>query len=298
MGASLVARWRAVAEIAARQHGLVSTRQLHASGVGKGSIEKAHRSGRLWRIHRGVYAVGHPALSQEGKWLAAVLACGSGAALSHRSAASLWQIRSAELARVEVTVPREGTYRRPGTLIHTSPLPPGEVVHKRDIPVTSPARTAVDLAHALHDPDQVHRLLREMQFRRLFDTTALEVANHRRPSAVLSLTVADLRPTRSPHEDAFKSKVLRRYRIPDPEYNRLVQGFTVDCHWPRARLVVEIDGNNHINPAMLQADAFRNNVLQAAGVMVLHYTRTDIDRRHAQVAAQVLAALESRTRHG
>ncbi|MEA2126803.1 MAG: hypothetical protein QOI80_3585, partial [Solirubrobacteraceae bacterium] len=152
MGALDVARWRKVAEVAGRQHGLITTAQLHSSGVGKGGIEKAVKAGRLWRVHLGVYAVGHPALSREATWQAAVLACGADAALSHRSAATLWKIRKAELARVEVTVCTDGTHRRPGILIHSSPLSVSDVVENHGIRVTSPARTAVDMAHALHDP--------------------------------------------------------------------------------------------------------------------------------------------------
>jgi predicted transcriptional regulator of viral defense system len=113
--------WLAVAALAAQQWGRVSTAQLHAAGIGRGAIEKAVRSGRLHRLHRGVYAVGHLAPSVHGRWMAAVLACGDEAALSHRSAARLHRIVRAEGPRPDVTVP--GDRRPSGITVHRAPLP-------------------------------------------------------------------------------------------------------------------------------------------------------------------------------
>lgn len=295
MGVQDVARWKKVGEVASRQHGLVTTSQLQACGVRGTSIERGVGSGRLWRVHRGVYAVGHLALSREGRWHAAVLAC-RGSALSHRPAGNAFRIYSGELARVEVTVPTGGTHGRPGILIHSSPLPDDEVTEWRGIPITSPSRTAVDLAHDLADADRVHGLLRQLQYRGLFDREALERANARRPCAVLSAALEDLRPTTSPLEDAFKTKVIRRYRLPDPDYQGWVRGKHVDFRWAAARLTVEVYGNHHVHPSMLQADAARDNDLGLHGELVLRYLPADIHRRHRQTAAQIRHAL--RTRHG
>ena len=99
----------------------------------------------------------------------------------------------------------------------------------------------------------------------------------------------------SPHEDAFKSKVLSRHRLPEPLYQPKVAGFRVDFYWPAARLVVEVDGANHTNPAMMQADRARDNILHLAGEFVLRYTRADINRRHTRVAGQILAAIDQRS---
>lgn len=295
MGAEHVARWKQVAEVAARQHGCVTTAQLRACGVRGTSIERAVDAGRLWRIHRGVYAVGHPALTGEGRWHAAVLAC-RGGVLSHRPAGVAWQIHRGELARVEVTVSTGGTHRRPGILIHSSALPVDEVTEWEGIPITTPARTAVDLAHEFEDADRVHGLLRQLQYRRRFDLAALRSANARRPNALLGATLDDLAPTESPLEDAFRTKVIRRHRLPEPDFQARVQGMRVDLRWSAARLTVEIYGNHHVNPAMLQTDAARDNILGLGGDLVLRYLPADIHRRHARTAAQIRQALADR--HG
>ena len=289
--------WREVAATAATQHGVITTRQLRACGIAASSIQHAKRTGRLWPIHRGVYAVGQPALSREGRWGAAVLAC-AGSALSHRPAGVARRIYRGEIARVEVTVPTRGTHRRPGILIHSSPLPEDEVELHAGIRMTTPARTAVDLAHVLADHDRVHGMLREMQYRRLFDREALERANARRPSAILSLALADLRPTRSPLEDAFLTKVIRRHRLPEPECQAPMEGMHVDFRWASARLTVEVHGHNHVNPAMLRADALRDNALGLGGELVLRYLPADVHRHHRRTAEQIRRALAERDGFG
>ncbi len=291
MGVKDVERWRSVAERAASQHGLITTAQLRACGVGKTSIERAVSAGRLWRVHRAVYAVGHPALTREAKWHAAVLAC-PGSVLSHRPAGVAFRVHRGEFARVEVTVPTGGTHRRPGVLIHTSPLPADEITTWEGIPITSPSRTAVDLAHELDDPDRVHGMLRQLQYRGLFNLAQLESANARRPCAVLTEVLNDLSPTDSPLEDAFRRKVVRRYRIREPDYQAKVAGMRVDLRWVAERLTVEVYGNHHVNPSMLQTDAARDNILGLEGDLVLRYMPADIHRRHARTAAQIQRALE------
>lgn len=110
-----------VAGIATRQHGVVTASQLAWAGLSPAGVTRRLAAGRLHRIHRGVYAVGHPRLSNEGRWMAAVLACGEGAVLSHRSAAALWGIRKARNGPVEVTVPSTaGRTRRAGITLHRS----------------------------------------------------------------------------------------------------------------------------------------------------------------------------------
>lgn len=288
MGASFAA----AAECAARQNGRIATKQLHACGFGKGSIEKAVLAGRLHRVHVGVYAVGHLAPSRLGEWHAAVLACGPGAVLSHRSAATLWRIRDAVGPRVDVTIPTDSGRRRPGIRIHRGPLAAEEVSTCSDVPVTSPARTMVDLAHELDDEeDDVQQALREMQYRRLFDRAALELANGRRPNAVIGRLLRELAPTGSPLEVAFLNRVVRRHGLPMPLCQAPVEGFHVDFLWPAARLVVEIDGTNHDAPAMRAADAVRDNRLLLAGFLVLRYRHADIHRHHARTAAQIRSAL-------
>lgn len=288
-----VERWNEVAAIAARQHGVITTRQLMSCGLAKGSISHARKVGRLWPIHRGVWAVGHTALSREGRWHAAVLAVAG--ALSHRSAGNAWRCFRWEPSRIEVTVATGGTHSRSGLVIHSSPLPLDEVTEWEGMCITTPSRTAVDLAHALADHDAVHGMLREMQYRRIFDLDALARANARRPNAILTAAIGDLRPTRSPLEDAFLSKVIRRYGLPEPDYQSAIEGMRVDFRWIVPRLTVEVYGNHHVFPSMLQADAARDNVLGLAGDLVLRYMPADVHRRHRRTAMQILEAI--RTRH-
>ena len=131
-----------IARVAARQHGVVAADQLYMAGLTPQMVKTRVRNGRLHRIHRGVYAVGHPGLSREGSWMAAVLACGKGAVLSHRAAGALWRITTAPEV-IDVTVPgNAGRGHRDGIRIHrSSTLAPGDCTARDSIPVTKPART-------------------------------------------------------------------------------------------------------------------------------------------------------------
>ncbi|HEX2104548.1 MAG TPA: type IV toxin-antitoxin system AbiEi family antitoxin domain-containing protein [Solirubrobacteraceae bacterium] len=108
----------AVARLAARQHGVVSRGQLRALGLGDGAIDRRASRGSLHRLHRGVYAVGHPLLTPRGHWLAAVLACGTGAVLSHAAAAALWELRATAAVSIDVTAAGSGARKRPGVRVH------------------------------------------------------------------------------------------------------------------------------------------------------------------------------------
>lgn len=293
MDAERATGWKAVAAVAARQHGLVTIAQLFAAGVGKGAIEKAVRSGRLHRVHRGVYAVGHAGLTREARWLAAVLACGPGAVLGHRSAATAWGIRDGVGPSVDVVTTGAGR-RRSGITVHRAELEPFERRVHRAIPITSPARTIVDLAHELRDPDQIAWAVREMQYRRLFDRTELELCGRRRPSAAIRAVLEDLAPSGSPLEVAFLRKVVHRHGLPEPDCQAKIEGFRVDFRWAWARLIVEVDGSGHDAPAMRTADAVRDNILGLAGELVLRYRGRDVHRHHARTAAQIAAALATR----
>jgi very-short-patch-repair endonuclease len=140
---------RTVAEIAARQHGVVRFDQFVWAGLSPKGITRRTRSGRLHRLYRGVYAVGHTNLSREGRWLAAVFACGDGAVLSHASAAHLWGISPKSPSTIHITVPvPNGRAKRPGIRLHrSSTLSPRETTQRRGIPVTTPARTLRDLGY-------------------------------------------------------------------------------------------------------------------------------------------------------
>jgi predicted transcriptional regulator of viral defense system len=138
---------RRIARIAANQHGVIAYAQLIWAGLSSPSVDRRVKAGRLHRLHRGVYAVGHTNLSQEGKWLAAVLACGEGAALSHESAAHLWSLSPKSPPYAHVTVPDHGgRSKRKGIVLHRSTtLTPKDTTLRHSIPVTTPARTKRDM---------------------------------------------------------------------------------------------------------------------------------------------------------
>jgi predicted transcriptional regulator of viral defense system len=164
---------RAIADLAAQQHGVVSRRQLLALGFGRRAIDRRIGSGRLHPVHRGVYAAGHPGLSAHGRWLAAVLAFGPGATLSHRSAAALWGFLRVAAAPVDVTIAEARGRGRPGIRLHrVRELHADDRTCHDSIPVTAVARTLLDLAEELH-PRRLERAFEEAERLSLLDLTAL-----------------------------------------------------------------------------------------------------------------------------
>jgi very-short-patch-repair endonuclease len=235
-----------------------------------------------------VYAVGHLGLGQEAHWLAAVLACGDGAVLSHRSAATLWGIRLGELFRPEVT--HAEIRRLAGVTGHRSELADADRATHRGIPVTSPARTLVDLAHVL-DHDELTRALREAMFRRLYDPKAIEDALTRRPSKALKDLLTEAAVTQSMMEDRFLT-ICSRHRLPRPSTQHRIGAKRYDFAWPRHRVVVETDSwLAHANQVAFQADRAASNALQLAGWLVLRFTWADLTRRSRNVAVTVDRAL-------
>lgn len=282
------------AEIARAQNGRITTAQLRDCGFSRGSVQAAVRAGRLHRVHTGVFALGHRAPSRVADWHAAVLACGPGAVLSHRSAATAYGIRDGVGPRVDVTVDPSSHRRRPGIAVHRATLLEFERGIWSDIPISSPSRTMVDLAHALSDPEEIEWALRQLQYRGLFDRAALELSNRRRPSRVLGRFLDDLTRTDSRLEVAFMHRVVGRHRLAPPLCQQKIEGFRVDFVWTAERVIVETDGRAHDEPSMRAADAIRDNLLGLAGYLVLRYRWADVHRHHARTAAQIAQALMNR----
>ena len=213
-----------------------------ASGWSEEEIDWRIRAGRLHRLHAGVYAVGHQVLPREGRWMAAVLASGPEAVLSHWSAAALWMIRPNSRARIDVTVPHRS---RSSDRIcrHVSQLPTDERTVEEGIPITTVPRTILDLA-ATEPTDTVENLLRESEYLQLSDRLSLPDLLQRYPgkrgTRKVSLALKRIMEEpegrkRSRLEERF-SPFLRQHRLPLPRYNDpIVLGanrYTVDCHWP------------------------------------------------------------------
>jgi very-short-patch-repair endonuclease len=295
-----------VALIAARQHGVVSIAQLFAAGLDRSAVSRRVASGRLHRVHRGVYAVGHRGLSREGRWLAAVLAAGERAALSHLSAAALWELwRRPPTLHSDVVAPRR---RRAGhgLRVHACRrLDPRDVTAFRGIPVTTVARTLVDLADVLDGP-QLANVIHEAAFRKRFSVTAtreaIARANGRHSLGVLVAALAahagGSAGTRSRLEDVFLA-LVRAGGLSEPLVNvRVPAGdrrIEVDFLWPELRLCVEIDGDGHTRPRTRREDDARDGALRAAGHEILRFTGDDVEQRPAWVLTRLRAAVRHRT---
>lgn len=171
----------ALGRLAERQWGVVTRAQLADLGLRDRGFAEWVRSGRLRRLYRGVYAVGHDRLRLEGRWLAAVMACGPGAALSHRDVAALWELRQSHSALIDVTVPSQNGRRRSGIRIHrSSRLRPEEVTVRHGIPVTMVARTLLDLADVLQR-QALKSVITEAEYLKRFDLTAINAVVQNNP---------------------------------------------------------------------------------------------------------------------
>jgi predicted transcriptional regulator of viral defense system len=289
-----------VAGLAAGQHGVVGRRQLLDAGLTPSMVDRWVVARRLLVLHRGVYAVGHRSLRREGHWLAAVLAAGPGAMLSHREAAALHGLRPSNRPMVDVTVP--GQRRVPGVQIHrVARLDRADVTVLDGISVTTVARTLVDLA-AVVPGQALRKALEEAERSHCLDAGAIDGALQRtrgrngRGHAAIRAALADLAAhgttvTRSPLEDRFLS-LLDAHGLPRPSANAWTHGMEVDACWPEARLVVELDGwANHSTRQAFQRDRERSNELEAQGWIVLRFTHGDVVYRPAATAARIEQAL-------
>jgi very-short-patch-repair endonuclease len=280
-----------LAELATGQHGVITRQQLLALGLGRGAIDGRVQSGRLHCIHRGVYALGHKQLSQRGHWLAAVLACGDSALLSHRSAAGLWGLMPSRASPVDVTA-KPGRRGRAGIISHEGRVHAGERATRDGIPVTSVPRTLFDLAEVT-DEAHLRRTFEEADRLNLLRMAALERicerGRGRRALRPIRRLMAQARTgaTRSSLEDRFVA-FCREHRLPAPVINAPLLGFEVDALWPRERLVVELDGFAfHHHRAAFERDRARDAILQAAGYRVIRLTHRRLVQEGSAVAEEL-----------
>jgi very-short-patch-repair endonuclease len=253
-------------------------------------------NGWIVRVLQGVYAVGYRPLTRQGEWMAALLAMGPGAVLSHRSAGALWKIwGEGERKVVEVVIPRRhGRKRRHGVKIHRPEvLPPEELTEHSGFPVTTAPRTLLDLASSLSGR-QLERAIDEAARLRLCTSEEMiavaQVARRpgsRRLLAALGIHEAGSTPTRSELEERFLA-ICRNRHLPQPEVNVPLLDYVVDFFWPEARLVVEVDGQaTHGTRRAFQDDRDRDGRLAVADYRVVRFTWWDVTRRPAVVADRV-----------
>jgi len=291
-----------IAPMAARQHGVVTVGQLHGAGLSKGAIEVRVRAGRLHRVHHGVYAVGHPLLSREGRFLAAVLSAGVGAVLSHRSAAELWGLLADHGGLPDVLSPLKLDPRRGLRLHWTRSLPADDRTRQRGVPVTSPARTLVDLGSTPIGDRALRRAIREALVQRLVsaDCVRAELARargRRGRARVAAILDASDGGTRSELEDRT-IELFRACGFQVPHCNARVDTargvYEVDFLFADRRLVVEADGARfHDNVLSRRRDADRQAALEAAGYRVVRLTWDQVTREPDQTSRRLRQALGS-----
>lgn len=267
----------AVAALAARQHGVVSWDQLIALGLSRQAIEWRVAAGHLHRLHVGVYAVGHTALTASGRRLAAVLACGPGALLSHEAAADHWGFRPSASPRIHVVVPTTNGRGVSGVVVHrTRRLRPFDVAVHDGIPVTSVGRTLLDLTRR-HDTATLRKAIERAERLRIFDRREIEAIPGRPWRRLLSaLDQADPAPFRSDLESDFLA-LCRAAGLPAPEVNARVCDLEVDFLWRDQRVVVEVDGwAYHRSRRAFGEDRRRDVALTAEGLTVLRFADDDV----------------------
>ena len=291
-----------IARLVAGQDGVVSRRQLLGKGLSNPAISRWIQTGTLVPVHRGVYAVGYRRVGRRGLWHAALLAEGPQAAISHRDAGSEWKMTKPVRGPVSVTVPgASGREHRRGIDLHRAPLPPGEVVRRQGLRVTSPARTMLDLA-ALLTPRELERALDEAHFLGRVSsatlTETLDANGQRSGSAALRRALAshDLGSTRTDTalEERFLA-IIRAAGLPDPRCQVWIGRFRVDFLWAAERLVAEADGEAAHRGQRRQArDADRDSELDARGYQTLRFSEDEIYDRPGAVVSRVAEALNDR----
>jgi very-short-patch-repair endonuclease len=265
----------AVAATAAQQHGVITLRQLLDAGLSPAGVTRRLRAGRLHRIHRGVYAVGHNGLNDRGRWMAAVLACGANAVLSHRSAAALWVLLPKAPPRIDVSIPgRGGRSVRDAISMHRPRrLERAETTERDGIPVTTTARTLADLGKVA-SADLVRRARCQAEVKGL--ATDLGVGDR----------------TRSELEARFL-RLCRRHRLPTPEVNVAIGPWTVDFLWRSQRLVVETDGYRyHRGRQAFEDDHERDLDLRRRGLDPIRLSYRQVLERERAVAETLRAGLD------
>ena len=293
-------RWQshAVRVLAADQHGTVDRAQLLAAGVSEWAIDRALRSGRLHRLHRGVYSVVPPELlSEDALLLGALFTAGPRAFLSHGTAAWRGQIISAPPFAIEVSAPHRRS-TGPGITVHRyGALRPGDVVHDGRFPTTSVARTLLDLAAHYQQPALL-KALAEAEFQHdLRPHDIMRTLRRGHPGSANLRAALDIHAPGHGHaksrlERRFRALLLR-HRIELPERNQRLGPYIVDCLWRDQRVVIELDGRQHARPHQADSDDDRDLWLRRHGYIPRRYGTRQVDEQPRAVIADLLDALQA-----
>jgi hypothetical protein len=271
--------------------------QLEDLGLSARGVRHRAASGRLQRVHHGVYAI--QPVGTHGRWMAAVLACGTGAVLSHRSAAALWDLVADQHSRADVTVTRRAGRSRDGIAVHRGEsLAPADIAVHEGIPCTTVARTLLDLASSF-DRRTLERAVDEAEARRRFDLTAVHdvlLRNPGRPGtrALTTIITEYQQPTatRSDSEEQML-RLIADAGLPRPRTNVWIAldgggGYEADFLWPDRRLIVEVDGRtHHARRRAFAHDRRRDRLLALAGFETRRYAASELTAVPARVAAEL-----------
>jgi predicted transcriptional regulator of viral defense system len=296
----------ALAALARRQAGVFGLAQLVELGLTVSAVHKRTATGRLYRVHQSVYSLAPPELlSRNGRFMAAVLACGPRAVLSHRSAAALHGLRATDRAGIDVTIPRRSTLTRAGIDVHRSTtLTQADTTEVDGIPCTTIARTLLDLAGVVSRPQQ-ERALNQAEVLEVLDARALDdqlERNVKTPVArKLKAALAEHDPAQAPTESKLEEEFVtlcRRIGLPTPERQAYIApddgepACRVDFLWRAARLVVETDGARyHRTRRAMERDSRRDQRLTLAGWRVVRVTWQQVTKEPATVAGVVAGLL-------
>jgi hypothetical protein len=284
--------------LARAQHGVLTRKNLLDLGFSAEAIKHRVSKGRLHPVVPGVYAVGRPHLEREGRWMAAVLACEPGAALSHRSAAALWGFAKEHADYIEVSVMRSSEARLPGLRSHRRPtLPASRITTRRGIPLTQPVQTFLDLV-AVMGPRDLERAINEADKLDVIDADELRLTLDDHPG---EMGVRPLRQILDKHTFRLSDDELERlFRplaaaagLPVPLTKHTVNEFEVDFYWPDLGLVVETDGwRYHRTPSAQSRDALRFQTHVAHGLTPLRFSHYQVkyEPRHVRAILEQTVA--------
>jgi very-short-patch-repair endonuclease len=288
-----------LADLAKRQHGVVSIRQLTGPlGYSRSAVYRAVDTGRLHRLYPGVFAVGHTNLTLHAHCLAAVLACGPNALLSHVSAAWLWDLTKTSPLPASVSTPLHRR-RRPGIRLHEARSLAAEDRALRDgIPVTAWPRTLLDLAATIRF-EWLEKMVERSEDLELFDLRPVEDLLERtlgHPGhGRLRKAIALYKPssfTRSTLEKQFLELCLES-GLPQPRTNFVAHGFELDCYWPEFRFAVELDVfETHGTRAAFERDRKRQEDLLLSGIAMTRVTGPRLEREPREVMRRLARLLE------
>ena len=297
-----------LAVVVRRQHGMFTMDQAHRCGLTRASVEVLLSSGLIRRVDRGVLRHVVVPRSQEGDLLRYVLAAGSGAVASHRSAAALWGIEDVRSDKPELTVPRGKRVRRRGAIVHESTdLDRMDVVVRNGVPTTDLPRTILDLARTLDDRAlalavQWCRRERGLSWAQVAGVLRRHARRGRPGIRRLRRVIASEAHRDEVSDSTFEELVIAlvlEHGLPEPVlHHRAHLGghdLEIDLAYPRLKVAIELDGGDHMKPTVFRSDRRRQNAVVLDGWLILRFTWDDFCKHPGRIVEEIRVAIEARS---